>query len=222
MSSSAAIRRVIADDLLTGKPRPAPPLGSVPMYSGPRPTLQAIYQQHFSFVWSTARNLGATMDVVDDVVQDVFIVVHFKLDSLRQVESIRSWLYGITRRTLSEYRRACRNRSNAEARLSTELRTNHPVQASPHDLAEQHADLDRLQTLLAELDEKKREVFVMVEVLGMTIPEVVEVIDVPLDTAYSRLRKARQAFEAALLKHEEASQAPATGLRLGLRFLCAT
>jgi len=182
--------------------------GSLPEHAPPlpttqRPTLQAIYREYFSFVWSTARHLGAGWDIVDDVVQDVFIVVHFKLGTLRQVESMRSWIYGIIRRTLSEYRRADRNRSNAEARLSAELKTNRPVQDSPLDKVEHSSEIERLQTLLAELDEKKREIFVMVEVLGMTVPEVVEVIDIPLDTAYSRLRKARQAFEAALLRQEE-------------------
>jgi RNA polymerase sigma-70 factor (ECF subfamily) len=63
------------------------------------------------------------------------------------------------------------------------------------DIAERNADLELIESLLAKLDEPKREVFVMVEILGMTVPEVAQALDMPLNTAYSRLRLARQSFE---------------------------
>ena len=64
--------------------------------------------------------------------------------------------------------------------------------------------LGELEAILADLDESKREVFVMVEVLEMTVPEVVQALEIPLNTAYSRLRLARKLFEEALARHEAA------------------
>ena len=61
----------------------------------PVPTFQAIYRQYFDFVWSSARHLGAARDAIDDVVQDVFVVIHSKLATLRCPEALRSWIYGI-------------------------------------------------------------------------------------------------------------------------------
>jgi RNA polymerase sigma-70 factor (ECF subfamily) len=69
-------------------------------------------------------------------------------------------------------------------------------------MVERNADLELLESVLAELDEAKREVFVMVEVLEMTVPEVVQALEIPLNTAYSRLRMARQSFEEALARYE--------------------
>jgi RNA polymerase sigma-70 factor (ECF subfamily) len=69
-------------------------------------------------------------------------------------------------------------------------------------MAERNDDLSLLESVLAELDEPKREVFLMVEILEMTVPEVVQGLDIPLNTAYSRLRLARQDFEEALARHE--------------------
>jgi RNA polymerase sigma-70 factor (ECF subfamily) len=69
-------------------------------------------------------------------------------------------------------------------------------------MAERNADLELLESVLAELDEPKREVFVMVEVLEMTVPEVGQALEIPLNTAYSRLRMARQSFENALAGQE--------------------
>jgi RNA polymerase sigma-70 factor, ECF subfamily len=168
----------------------------------PVPTLQTIYKEYFDFVWSSARHLGATGDAIDDVVQDVFIVIHHKLATLQRPEALRSWIYGIVRRTVSDYRRSKRTRDVAGARLGAEFKSSRPSQPSPLDLAERSAELELLESVLAELDETKREVFVMVEVLEMTVPEVVQALEIPLNTAYSRLRLARQSFEEALARRE--------------------
>jgi RNA polymerase sigma-70 factor (ECF subfamily) len=167
------------------------------------PPFHAIYKQYLDFVWSSAGHLGAGTDVIDDVVQDVFIVIHSKIATLQRPEALRSWIYGIVRRTVSDYRRSRRIRDAAGASLSAEPKSSRP---SPLDMAERNAELELLENILAGLDEPKREVFVMVEILEMTVPEVVQALDVPLNTAYSRLRLARQDFEEALAKHEARNQ----------------
>ena len=162
------------------------------------PAFQVVYREYFDFVWSAARHLGAGADAVDDVVQDAFIVIHSRLATLQNPEALRSWIYGIVRRTVSDYRRSRRNRDAAGARLGAELKATGSSQPSPLDLAERSAELDLLESILAELDEPKREIFVMVEVLEMTVPEVVQSLEIPLNTAYSRLRLARKLFEEVL------------------------
>jgi RNA polymerase sigma-70 factor, ECF subfamily len=163
------------------------------------PPFQEIYKQYLDFVWSSAGHLGAGTDVIDDVVQDVFIVIHSKLAALQRPEALRSWIYGIVRRTVSDYRRSRRTRDAAGASLGAEPKSSQP---SPLDMAERNAELELLECVLAQLDEPKREVFVMVEILEMTVPEVVEALAIPLNTAYSRLRLARQSFEEALARCE--------------------
>jgi RNA polymerase sigma-70 factor (ECF subfamily) len=54
--------------------------------------------------------------------------------------------------------------------------------------------------LLDDLDEAKREVFVLAELQELTVPEIAQSIGIPVNTAYSRLRAARQAFEEALAR----------------------
>jgi len=168
------------------------------------PPFQAIYRQYLDFVWSLAGHFGAGTDVVDDVVQDVFMVVHSKLGTLQRPEALRSWIYGIVRRTASEYRRSRRSREAFGASLgSAQPKSSHP---SPLDVAERNAELELLERVLAELDEPKREVFVMVEILEMTVPEVTRALEIPLNTAYSRLRLARHFFEEALVRHDVRNQ----------------
>jgi RNA polymerase sigma-70 factor (ECF subfamily) len=162
-------------------------------------SFESIYQQYFDFVWSSVRRLGVGNAAVDDVVQEVFIVIHSRLDTLEQPEALRSWIYGIVRRTVSSHHRAQRTKEASGAALAAEPETRRSP--TPFDFADQNDQVRLLGHILAELDEPKREVFMMVELDELTVPEVAEILDIPLNTAYSRLRAARQAFEEAIERH---------------------
>lgn len=163
------------------------------------PSFQAVYRQYFEFVWSSARRFGVEPEALDDVVQEIFLVIHTKLDALERPDALRSYIYGVVRRTVSTYRRAKRTRAAnglpGDADVDGISRAPTPLQQT-----ETHADLRLLASLLEELDEPKRELFGLVELEELTVPEAAEVLGIPLNTAYSRLRAARQAFDAALAR----------------------
>jgi RNA polymerase sigma-70 factor (ECF subfamily) len=51
---------------------------------------------------------------------------------------------------------------------------------------------------LDKLDDAKRDVFVLYEIEGLTMREVCDVLDCPLQTAYSRLHAARKVLTDAV------------------------
>jgi RNA polymerase sigma-70 factor (ECF subfamily) len=155
----------------------------------------ALYHRYFDFVWSSAKYLGVGPDAIDDIVQDVFMVIHARLHTQQHPDAMRSWIYGIVRRTVSTHRRSNRARTGLEARWEQSRATS---PATPLQLTERAAQVELLAAILAELDEPKREVFVAAELEEMTVPEIAEAFEIPLNTAYSRLRAARQAFEDRL------------------------
>lgn len=165
------------------------------------PSFDAIYRQYFDFVWSSVKRLGVAPDAQDDVVQEVFIIVHSRLHTLEQPEALRSWVYSIVRRTVSGYHRANRSKRAAGALLASEGPAEDQRPRTPLELTERASAFEVLARLLDELDEPKREVFSLVELEEMSVPEVAAALDIPLNTAYSRLRAARQAFEEALMRH---------------------
>lgn len=165
------------------------------------PSFSHIYSQYLNFVWSCTRRLGVSDSEIDDVVQDIFVVIHSRLHTLEQPESLRSWIYGIIRRTVSAHRRAKRAKSESAATYSTEPDMPYPQQPSPQELAEQSNQVKLLWSLLEKLDAPKREVFVLAELDEMTAPEIAAATGVPLNTVYSRLRAARQELEQALARH---------------------
>ena len=137
---------------------------------------------------------------MDDVVQEIFFVIHAKLDTLENPAALRSWIYGVVRRSVSSHRRARRSRMGAGMAVGLEAEVVSDI-PTPLEQTETNADLRLLGELLAELDESKREVFAMVELDELSVPEVAALLGIPLNTAYSRLRAARQAFASALARH---------------------
>jgi len=164
------------------------------------PSFRSVYDDYFDFIWTCTRRLGVPTEAVDDVVQEIFVVVHARLKTLERPASLRSWLYGVVRRTVSTYHRARRVRS---AREVLDPFDHHAiaVQPSPLDLALLSDEIRLLWRLLGELDPLKRELFVLAELEEMTMPEIAEAIGIPLNTAYSRLRVARQEFEEAFARY---------------------
>ena len=162
---------------------------------------ETIYRQYFDFVWSAARRLGVSPAAADDVVQEVFIVIHSRLHTLEQPEALRSWIYGIVRRTVSGHHRAQRARETSGVGFSLEPDVA-SMQPTPADLAEQSDQAKLLWSLLGELDPPKREVFVLSEIEEFTAPEIAKILEIPLNTVYSRLRAARQTFEEAVARRK--------------------
>lgn len=162
------------------------------------PSFQELCARYFEFVWKCARALGARSDEIDDVVQDVFLVVQRRSADLKEERFARSWIYGIVRRVASSHRRQRRvggGEPDVESLSSS--------QPSPFAAAERRSEVGVLMKLLDGLDERKREVFVLSEILEMTGNEIAETIGVPMNTVYSRLRAAREEFDAAALRERK-------------------
>jgi RNA polymerase sigma-70 factor (ECF subfamily) len=181
-----------------GPPEPAGPSPASAMSEVP--SFEQIYERYFDFAWASARRLGVRDAAMDDVVQEIFIVIHAKIHTLQKPQSLRSWIYGIVRRTVSDHHRARRTREASGVGLAVHHELEQLLPRTPLDLTEQSDQVKLLWSLLEELDLAKREVFILAELEEMTVPEVAEALEIPLNTAYSRLRAARQAFEASLAR----------------------
>jgi RNA polymerase sigma-70 factor (ECF subfamily) len=117
----------------------------------------------------------------------VFIVVHRRLPEFEGRSAITTWLFAIARRVAGAHRRRV---------TRTEPLENEP--AGPNDPFAALSRAEAVATVMAILDtmdEEKRVVFALVELEQMTVPDVARMLDLNLNTAYSRLRLARRAFE---------------------------
>jgi RNA polymerase sigma-70 factor, ECF subfamily len=169
--------------------------------AGQLPSFDALYDEYADFVWRNARRLGIPPAALDDVVQDVFLVAHRKLGELTQLEVLRAWMFGIMIRVVRAHRRTTRRKSphlrqdatSIDPELLPDNGNNSPMVA-----AERTDAVAMLHRVLAELDDAKREVFVLAELEELTEAQIAEILEENANTVHSRLRAAHKEFDRAV------------------------
>lgn len=159
--------------------------------------LAAVYRAHQDYVARILHHVGLEPTLVDDALQDVFLVAHRRLGDFDGRASIRAWLYGIAKRVASDYRRGTRRGSRRLTLLGEEhddlLRSEHAgARVEAAHLVEQ---------FLERLDVDKRRMFLLSELEGMTAVEIAELEGLNVNTVYARLRAVRKSFERAVERH---------------------
>jgi RNA polymerase sigma-70 factor, ECF subfamily len=157
-----------------------------------------LYETYFPFVWRMLRRLGVQETNLCDAAQDVFVVVSRRQSDLRSHAATRSFIYGTIVRVAHEHRRT--QKRVAPVSLDTQELPDMARRSAHQDL-ELAQDVQLLDALLSELDEDRRQVFVLVELEQLTVPEIAALTGWNSNTIYSRLRAARAAFEGALSRH---------------------
>jgi len=179
---------------------PAWPAAPAPV----RLAFASVYEEHFEFVYRTVRRLGVVESAAEDVAQEVFVCVHKSLGAFEGRSSVRTWLFGIARNVAYRHRRTLSRRITMAP--DDGLASAHDASApSAHDQAERTEAARVLDAILGAMDDEKREAFVLVELEEMSMPEVAEALGINVNTAYTRLRSARQQFEAALTRYRAKS-----------------
>ncbi len=159
----------------------------------------ALYDEHARFVFRACVRLGVADGDVDDAVQEVFLVLHRRLDDFAGRSSLRTWLYGIAVGVARNCRRArIRRRLDAFADDGAADCLPAPSERAPDAQLARGEAAERLLDVLAELDEASREVFVLAELEAMSAVEIAEALGLKVNTVYSRLRIARRGFEDAV------------------------
>lgn len=161
-------------------------------------TFDEVYTASLDFVWRTLKSLGLRPPALEDAIQDVFVVVHRRLADFEGRSSLRTWIYGIAVRVARDHRRRERRKGGLSP-LDFEPEDRAP---GPHEHAAQSEALSELAAVLEALDEPKREVFVLCDLHELSAPEIAEVLGINLNTAYSRIRAARQEFKAAFERRQ--------------------
>jgi RNA polymerase sigma-70 factor (ECF subfamily) len=214
LASSAAPRRASRPEITSASGDAAPGAPS----SGPLrreddadpPRFEEVYGEHFSFVWRSVRRLGVNPSAVDDVVQEIFLVVHRRMTEFEGRASMKTWLFGIVLRVVRQHRRTLRRKPaqlGGMAAVDLDVDGVHDAaERGPHEHAAEREAVRTLHAILDELDDEKREVLVLADLEEMTVPEIAEAVETNVNTVYSRLRAARRDFDLAIVRHRARDQ----------------
>jgi RNA polymerase sigma-70 factor (ECF subfamily) len=154
-----------------------------------RPAFRAVFDREFAYVWTSLRRLGVAARDLEDVTHDVFVEVFRSFERYDAARPLRPWLFAFAFRFASDYRRLVRHRVEIYEE---------PAGVAETPAADELVAARELHLLvgkaLESVDLVRRAVFILHELDGEPMAEIAETLGIPVNTAYSRLRVAREEF----------------------------
>jgi RNA polymerase sigma-70 factor, ECF subfamily len=150
--------------------------------------LRSAFENHYDQIWRLLRRFGVPPSVADDAAQQVFLILAERMADVRH-GSERAFLFGTALRVASTLRRTQKRET-----LTEDADLEASSLPGTDDLADQRRARRTLDAILEQMDADLRTVFVLYELQQFTSVEIAEILGIPIGTAASRLRRARQQF----------------------------
>lgn len=158
-------------------------------------TFERIYDEYFATVERWIRAFGGRSSDIPDLAQEVFVVAVRRLPEF-DGQNVGGWLYQITRRKMRDYRRLAWVKHYFTERSAGTYEAP-AVRADQLAQLESREKQELLERLLNRLPAEQRATFVLFELDGLTGLEIAEAQQVPINTVWARIHRARQKLQAA-------------------------
>jgi RNA polymerase sigma-70 factor (ECF subfamily) len=168
----------------------------------PRAHFEELYRAYADRVHAYALR-RTTPSAADDVVAEVFLIAWRRLDQVP--EEPLGWLLGVARRVLANRRRTDRRSAALRERLARESPAREPAPAPEPERAVPDRDA-RIQRALADLNERDRELLLLVAWDGLRVNQAAQALGVRSNTLAVRLHRARQRLADALAAQDIETQ----------------
>lgn len=156
--------------------------------------IEAIWNKFHAPLRAFIRRRVRDRAIADDLLQEVFLRVHTRIDSLRDGTKLDAWIYQITRNVIADYYRAHR----LPMPLSDDL-----VSSEANEADEQAALALQLapsiREMVSALPAPYREAFLLTEINGMSQVELARQLGISVSGAKSRVQRARAHLKQMLL-----------------------
>lgn len=185
MRDAAVASPALVDEGVCGAgPQPEPD-------GAPAPLPAAWFHEHVERLWRVVARLGVPTHSVDDVVQETFIIASRRRADIGPGQE-RSFLVATAARLCSNYRQKAHVRREVSCGDGFEQETSPTPDAEQLLIERRWREL--LEQVLGELSDAHRAPFVLYELEGFSVPEIAQLLELPLGTVSSRLWRARARF----------------------------
>jgi RNA polymerase sigma-70 factor (ECF subfamily) len=171
----------------------AKPAARPPPSGEDRARLERMFNDHHATVWRALRRRGLALDAAADATQETFLLAAERLADIHP-ESERSFLIETALRMAHSL-----GRKTVRWELDDDMDQR---LSGARDTSDTRADTQLCDLVMSKVDPELVEVFVLYEIEGLTSPEIASLLDIPLGSVASRLRRAREQFRAAAARVE--------------------
>jgi RNA polymerase sigma-70 factor (ECF subfamily) len=159
--------------------------------------LERIFVAHHATVWRTLRRRGLSPDAAADATQETFLIAAERLNDI-QPDYERAFLVGTALRVARTF-----------GRKTVRWKLDHQMDrraSRARNAGDTRADIELCDLALAGVNSELAEVFVLYEIEGMSSPEIAALLNIPLGSVASRLRRAREQFRTVVERIERTMQ----------------
>ena len=164
---------------------------------GDKESFEVLVERHQHRVFAVARGILKRQEDVEDIAQQVFVKAYFSLKRFDQRAAFSTWLYKITVNECWDLLRKRKARplvyeadfSEEQSRLFSA--TEQKADSGP-DTSERMAMRQRLDNMLAQLDDRDRAMLILKEVEGFSVEEIADSLGLNANTVKVRLFRARR------------------------------
>lgn len=163
-------------------------------------SVESVFRAHFDDVYGMVGRLlgpGAQRPDIEDLTQQVFIVVQRALPEFRGECKTTTWLYAICSKVVLTSLRSWRRQRRLTAAVAAEL-DGIAHHQTPERTATRRQELVRVWQCLLKIKPKKRIVYILHMMEGMSGAEISQALDIPEATVWTRLHHARLELAKAL------------------------
>lgn len=164
--------------------------------AGELDALGLLFDRHEGGVRRFFLRMGISASDVDDLMQATFLELLRAAPRFRADMSVKSWLFGLSSIMARRHRRSLARAATRLLGWASGARFESPP--TPVDELAREQDLRRFQAAFEQLAPKKREVFTLVVLEGLSGEEAAGALGVPVNTVWTRLHHARRELRSAL------------------------
>ena len=167
--------------------------GAEPRPAAGAPSFREVFDRELPFVYNSLRRLGIRPADLPDVTQEVFATVASILGDYDPERPLRPWLFGIAYRVGLRYADAAYRKREIPGEIPDA-----PDSKPGADVAIEQTETKALvRAALEEVEPSRRAVLILSHFEQASVPEIARALDIPVNTAYSRLHRAKAEFAEA-------------------------
>lgn len=172
--------------------------------AGDQQALSEVLRRSYQQIHRWAISLTGDPDDADDVTQNVLILLHRRIGQYRERSQFTTWLYRVTRNAAGDHFRRSSRRERAVKRSAAEAGDASYQRGTQLDELQASDVADLVRTLFADLPDRQREVFDLVDLQDWSPVEVSQALNMKPVTVRAHLHRARRAIRKRILeRHPE-------------------
>lgn len=164
---------------------------------------EQLIRPHLKQLYRLAYRYTGKRDDAEDLVQELLLKLFPRLEEMKEIDKLAPWLSRVLyRQFIDHLRRQQRSPIDFMDEDDASYESHSSQTAEPSEVVNSELTRELINIALEKVNENHRILVLLHDVEGYSMPEISEIIDVPIGTIKSRLSRARNKLREIIIEME--------------------